>query len=81
MGGARQGRDPIPRFRQYALDSSLLSEEQLQDIEKDVQREVEDAVQYADESPKPVCPLLLSLHPPACPTNHVHAHAHAYFML
>ncbi|KAK9803135.1 hypothetical protein WJX73_010229 [Symbiochloris irregularis] len=46
-------RDPIPQFRKYALDEGLLTEQQIKDIDKDVQAEVEDAVQYADESPKP----------------------------
>lgn len=46
-------RDPIPQFRQLIMDQKLLSEDQIADIDKEVQKEVEDAVQYADESPKP----------------------------
>lgn len=39
------------------MDQKLLSEDQIADIDKEVQKEVEDAVQYADESPKPVSSL------------------------
>lgn len=76
-----QARDPIPAFKKYALEANLLTEQQVQEIEKDVQREVEDSVQYADESPKPVGPgphlhpralggcLPLLRHAPAAPAG------------
>ena len=50
----RQARDPIPQFRKYALDSGLMSEADVKELEKSVIDEVEDAVKFADESPKPV---------------------------
>ena len=49
-----QARDPIPQFKKFALDAGLLSESDVKDIEKEVLAEVEDAVKFADESPKPV---------------------------
>lgn len=54
-----QARDPIPQFRKYILEEGLLSESQIRDIEKEVLEVVEDAVKFADESPKPVrCAVL-----------------------
>ena len=51
---ALQARDPIPQFKKWVLEEKILSEQQLSDIEKDVEAVVEDAVQFAEESPKPV---------------------------
>lgn len=48
-----QARDPIPQFRKYALESGLMSQADVQELEKSVIDEVEDAVKFADESPKP----------------------------
>ena len=49
-----QARDPIPQFKKWALDQKLLSQQDITDIEKSVDEIVEEAVQFADESPKPV---------------------------
>ena len=49
-----QARDPIPQFKKWVLDEKILSEQQISDIDKDVEAVVEEAVQFADESPKPV---------------------------
>lgn len=49
-----QARDPIPQFRKWVLDEKILSEQQLSEIDKDVEAIVEEAVTFADESPKPV---------------------------
>ena len=49
-----QARDPIPQFKKFALDAGLMNESDVKDIEKEVLAEVEDAVKFADESPKPV---------------------------
>lgn len=49
-----QARDPIPQFKKWVLEEKILSEQQIADIEKDVEAVVEDAVQFAEESPKPV---------------------------
>lgn len=46
-------RDPIPMFREWAMKEGLLSDGQVKDIEKDVHAIVEDAVKFAEESPKP----------------------------
>ena len=53
-----QARDPIPQFRSWALAEGLLSEAQVKEIDASVTEEVEDAVKFADESPKPVRNLL-----------------------
>lgn len=49
-----QARDPIPAFRKFALEEGLMSDADVKDIEKQVTAEVEEAVKFADESPKPV---------------------------
>eukprot|EP00878_Enallax_costatus_P000729 GHUV01000842.1.p1 GENE.GHUV01000842.1~~GHUV01000842.1.p1 ORF type:complete len:411 (+),score=163.62 GHUV01000842.1:199-1431(+) len=46
-------RDPIPQFKEYMLKNSLASEDDIKAIHDRVTAEVEDAVQFADESPKP----------------------------
>lgn len=51
-----QKRDPIPTFRTWALEQGLLSDGKVKDIEAAVNAEVEDAVKFADESPKPASP-------------------------
>ena len=55
-----QARDPIPQFKKWVLEEKILSEQQISDIEKDVEAVVEDAVQFAEESPKPVRLLLIN---------------------
>lgn len=56
-----QARDPIPQFRKWALESGLLTEEQVQEINQSVTEVVEEAVKFADESPKPVRRLVVAL--------------------
>ena len=51
---AYMARDPIPSFRKYLLDNQILSEEDVKDIEKEIVEVVDDAVQFAESSPKPV---------------------------
>jgi pyruvate dehydrogenase E1 component alpha subunit len=46
-------RDPIVLFRDRALKASLLNEEELKHIEKDVNDLVDEAVAFADASPEP----------------------------
>ncbi|KAK9904884.1 hypothetical protein WJX75_004844 [Coccomyxa subellipsoidea] len=48
-----QARDPIPQLKKYILEAGLLTEGQVKDIEKEVIEVVEEAVKFADESPKP----------------------------
>jgi pyruvate dehydrogenase E1 component alpha subunit len=46
-------RDPIPRLAKQALAEGVLSQERLDELEREVEAEVEDAVRFADESPEP----------------------------
>ena len=66
-----QARDPIPQFRDFVLKQSILSQAQIKDIDNEVEAIVDDAVKFADESPKPVStdscpPFTLREHPGAC---------------
>ena len=56
-----QARDPIPAFRKFALEEGLMSDADVKDIEKQVTAEVEEAVKFADESPKPVSFIMLTI--------------------
>lgn len=51
-----QARDPIPQFKDYVLQNGILSEADIKGLEKSVMDEVEAAVEFAEESPKPVSP-------------------------
>lgn len=46
-------RDPILRFKQYALQSNLLSQDQILQIETDIDTLINDAVQFALSAPEP----------------------------
>ncbi|MEW5310809.1 MAG: hypothetical protein WDW38_002570 [Sanguina aurantia] len=46
-------RDPIPKFRSYMIDNSLMSEADIKALEAEVMEEIEDSVRFAEESPKP----------------------------
>jgi pyruvate dehydrogenase E1 component alpha subunit len=46
-------KDPIPRFRAQLLSKHRVSEEELGRIEKAVQKEIEQTVAFADQSPNP----------------------------
>ncbi|CAG9464940.1 unnamed protein product [Pedinophyceae sp. YPF-701] len=46
-------RDPIPRLRQQMLDNGLATEEEIKAIEERVAKEIDEAVEFADKSPKP----------------------------
>lgn len=52
-------RDPIPQFKNYMLKNGLVTQAEIDDIEKKVTEIVEDCVQFADESPKPDMSQLL----------------------
>eukprot|EP00271_Cylindrocystis_brebissonii_P010377 TRINITY_DN26550_c0_g1_i1.p1 TRINITY_DN26550_c0_g1~~TRINITY_DN26550_c0_g1_i1.p1 ORF type:complete len:466 (+),score=88.56 TRINITY_DN26550_c0_g1_i1:89-1399(+) len=52
-------RDPITQLKNYMLENNLASIEELKDIEKKVDLVVEEAVEFADESPLPVRKQLL----------------------
>jgi TPP-dependent pyruvate/acetoin dehydrogenase alpha subunit len=46
-------RDPIPRFRSYLLKTAVLSEEELQEIERRAKLTIDEAVDYARQSADP----------------------------
>nr|YP_010196582.1 pyruvate dehydrogenase E1 component alpha subunit [Gracilaria cervicornis]UAD83979.1 pyruvate dehydrogenase E1 component alpha subunit [Gracilaria cervicornis] len=46
-------RDPIKRLKDYILDNSLFSEQQVNDVNLDVKIEVDQAVEFAISSPEP----------------------------
>ncbi|CAJ1931604.1 unnamed protein product [Sphenostylis stenocarpa] len=53
ISGVRQERDPIERVRKLLLSHDIASEKDLKDIEKEVRKEVDDAIAKAKESPMP----------------------------
>ena len=46
-------RDPITKFKSYLVDQKLAKEQELLDIDKKIQTLIEEAVQFAEESPDP----------------------------
>jgi TPP-dependent pyruvate/acetoin dehydrogenase alpha subunit len=46
-------RDPIPRFRMHLLEALGVSEERLRSMEEEVDREIDEAVRFAETSPDP----------------------------
>ncbi len=61
-------RDPIPRLAKQLVADGKLSEERLQEFEREVERIAEDAVTFAEESPDP---------PPSALVEHMFAESHA----
>ncbi|GAV66542.1 E1_dh domain-containing protein, partial [Cephalotus follicularis] len=53
ISGVRQERDPIERVRKLILSHDLATEKELKDIEKEVRKEVDEAISQAKESPMP----------------------------
>ncbi|KAE8663593.1 Pyruvate dehydrogenase E1 component subunit alpha [Hibiscus syriacus] len=53
ISGVRQERDPIERVRKLILSHDLATEKELKDIEKEMRKEVDDAIAQAKESPMP----------------------------
>ncbi|XP_030553699.1 pyruvate dehydrogenase E1 component subunit alpha-1, mitochondrial [Rhodamnia argentea] len=53
ISGVRQERDPIERIRKLLLSLDLATEKELKDIEKEVRKEVDEAIAQAKESPMP----------------------------
>jgi acetoin:2,6-dichlorophenolindophenol oxidoreductase subunit alpha len=56
---AAMRRDPTPTFRQWLLDSGVLTEQGLTDIDASVAARVAEAMKYAVESPSPTLDVLL----------------------
>lgn len=54
-----KSRDPIPRFEFYLKEKKILTPEILEEIEGRIQREIEDAVEFAEKSPWPEGPEAL----------------------
>jgi pyruvate dehydrogenase E1 component alpha subunit len=52
-------RDPITQFKKYVLDNGLATEADLKAIDNKIDELVEEAVDFADESPLPVRSQLL----------------------
>lgn len=46
-------RDPIKKMAAYLIERNLASEEELKEIDKKVQAEIDDAVRFAEQSPEP----------------------------
>jgi TPP-dependent pyruvate/acetoin dehydrogenase alpha subunit len=46
-------RDPIPRFRSYLMDTAGVAEPELSRIDEEVATLIEDAIEFAQSSPKP----------------------------
>ncbi|MEM3285617.1 MAG: thiamine pyrophosphate-dependent dehydrogenase E1 component subunit alpha [Fervidicoccaceae archaeon] len=49
----KKNKDPIELFKRRLLDMGIAKEEELRDIDSRVEREVQDAVRFAEESPYP----------------------------
>lgn len=46
-------RDPVPTFKKWLMDEGLASQEEMDGVEREVEREVEEAIHFAEESPFP----------------------------
>lgn len=46
-------RDPIDRFKELLLDADVIDEEQIENINQNMARVIEDAVTFAENSPEP----------------------------
>ncbi|KAL9679593.1 hypothetical protein QQ045_017459 [Rhodiola kirilowii] len=53
ISGVRQERDPLERIRKMILTHELSSEKELKDMEKEIRKEVDEAIAKAKESPMP----------------------------
>jgi acetoin:2,6-dichlorophenolindophenol oxidoreductase subunit alpha len=46
-------KDPIPRFEKYILDNGVLSAEGMKEVQDDIDSQIREAVEFADNSPLP----------------------------
>ncbi|KAJ7943568.1 Pyruvate dehydrogenase E1 component subunit alpha [Quillaja saponaria] len=53
ISGVRQERDPVERIRKLVLSHDIATEKELKDIEKEIRKEVDEAIAKAKESPVP----------------------------
>lgn len=51
---AWRAKEPLPKFRQYLLDNKVATEEELAEIKARIDREVNDATDWAETQPDPV---------------------------
>ncbi|XP_062160089.1 pyruvate dehydrogenase E1 component subunit alpha, mitochondrial [Alnus glutinosa] len=51
--GVRQERDPVERVRKLVLSHDLATEKELKDMEKEIRKQVDEAIAQAKESPMP----------------------------
>jgi 2-oxoisovalerate dehydrogenase E1 component alpha subunit len=49
-----RAKEPMTKYRQYILDSGIATEEELAEIKKRIDREVNDATDWAEKQPDPV---------------------------
>lgn len=49
----KKEKDPVINFKKKLLDEKILTEKDIEDIEKDIKNAIEDAVRFAEESPEP----------------------------
>jgi pyruvate dehydrogenase E1 component alpha subunit len=54
-----RAQDPIPAFARYLLEMHVASEQDLAQIDQRIEREVEEAVRFAEESPSPALDSLM----------------------
>ncbi|KAF8399356.1 hypothetical protein HHK36_015221 [Tetracentron sinense] len=53
ISGVRQERDPVERIRKLVLSHELATEKELKEIEKEIRKQVDEAIAQAKESPMP----------------------------
>jgi len=53
-----QEQDPIGVYRKYLIGANIATEDELDEIDKQVETEVDDAVQFAENSPEPAAEAL-----------------------
>ncbi len=46
-------KDPIPRFEKYLVENNIASEDELKKVQKSVDDQIKEAVEFADKSPEP----------------------------
>ncbi|WP_434283726.1 pyruvate dehydrogenase (acetyl-transferring) E1 component subunit alpha [Clostridium botulinum] len=46
-------KDPIPRFEKYLVENEILTEEKLKEVQKKVESQIDEAVNFANNSPYP----------------------------
>jgi pyruvate dehydrogenase E1 component alpha subunit len=49
----KKEKDPVINFKKKLIDEKILSENDIEVIEKGIMKEVEDSVKFAEESPEP----------------------------